>query len=124
MICRTMHKERGHMLDFMVDHGGLERKGQRKSSLIKVPSTLGAVDSVSGRFYVSNTVLYICFHFLMYSYCILGPRLPGQGCNQLTQEIVSAICLDDRCVCIIIYITGSLCPYQNKTNMVSQHYGD
>jgi hypothetical protein len=37
--------------------------------------------------------------------CVLifpGPRLPGQGCKALTQEIVSAICLNDEAIVLRI----------------------
>lgn len=48
--------------------------------------------------------IYSLIIILIYSYCAMciGPRLPGQGCNQLQQEIVSAMCLDDRCVYVVV----------------------
>lgn len=52
-VCRTMHKEHGHMLDFMIDHGNLGRKDQRKQ--FKISSNF--VDSsVSGTFHDYNFV--------------------------------------------------------------------
>lgn len=47
-----MHKDQGHVLDFMLDRESVARKGQRK---LNFPSAVGIVDSsVSGRFLVNS----------------------------------------------------------------------
>ena len=38
----------------------------------------------------------------MHVLIVPGPRLPGQGCKALTQEIVSAICLNDEAIVLRI----------------------
>lgn len=52
MLYRMMHKDQGHVLDFMLDRESFATKGQRK---LKFPSAVGIVDSsVSGRFLVCS----------------------------------------------------------------------
>ena len=81
----------------------LEEKIKGNNS--RFPLTSSTLLSVVRFTIITLSVPEVVFNHRISSCVCLGPRLPGQGCNQLTQEIVSAICLDDRCVYMSTYHT-------------------